>query len=228
MLTAQTTVHNRTVREMASYTAAENHLWMSVFVRPLYSRFTRVQRMACIAGMLYMTMVVCTLILKTGDEVPGMEAIVIGPFRFSSENMFTAVVSVAITSPIIMIVAFLFKNAESAEEGNEYASCLRKGYKTVNDVVKIDKSVVGTDYIPPTHVVVKHHHFLPHFSVYVGWVLIILIVGMATWILMLFSADWKVEKSEHWMSTIFCAILFSIFVIETFKVNIKNLSSQTS
>ena len=102
--------------------------------------------MACIAGMLYMTMVVCTLILKTGDEIPGMEAIVIGPFRFSSENMFTAIISVAITSPIIMIVAFLFKNAENAEEGNEYASCLRKGYKTVNDVVKIDKSVVGTDY----------------------------------------------------------------------------------
>ena len=203
---------------MIPYTAAENHLWMSIFVRPLYGNFTRVQRLACATGMLYLTMIICTLILKTTDEVPGMTEIVIGPFRFSSENFFTALISVAVSSPLIMIVEFLFKNSESAEGSNEYMSCCRKGYRGANDKLKVDISVVGTDYIPPTHVVVRHFHFLPHFCVYVGWALIVMLSGMATWIMVLFSADWKVEKSEQWMTTIFCAILLSVFVIETIKV----------
>lgn len=205
---------------MAPYTAAEHHLWMSVFIRPLNSNFTRVQRLACLLGILYLTMIVCTLILKTPDEVEGMSSVVVGPFRFSMENFFTAFISVAVVSPIIMIVAFLFKNAESEEVETEYLSCCRKGYRNVNNMLKMDKSVLGTDYIPPTHFVVRHFHFLPHFCVYVGWALLIMCVGMATWLLMLFSADWKQEKSETWMTTIFCAILLSVFVVETIKVGL--------
>ena len=223
VLTAQTADDHRTLYEMAPYTAAENHLWMSVFVRPLNSNFTRVQRMACLLGLMYLAMIVSTLILKTPDEVPGMEQVVVGPFRFSMENFLTAFISVAVASPIIMIVSFLFKNSESAEDDNEYLSCCRKGYKGVNDFLKIDKSVLGTEYIPPTRVVVRHFHFLPHFCVYVGWALLLLIVAMATWLLVLFSMDWKQEKSEVWMTTMFTAVLLSIFVVETIKVIIQQL-----
>ena len=219
-ITAQTADETRTVYEMAPYTAAENHLWLSVFIRPLNSNFTRVQRLACLLGLIYLTMIVCTLILKTPDDFEEMSEIIVGPFRFSMENFLTSFISLAIISPLIMIVVFLFKNAETEEDDNEYLSCCRKGYKNMNDVIKVDKSVLGSDYIPPTRVVVKHFHFLPHFCVYVGWALLIFCVGMASWLLMLFSADWKQEKSEIWMTTIFCAVMLSVFVVETLKASI--------
>ena len=218
-MTAQTADETRTVYEMAPYTAAENHLWLSVFLRPLNSNFTRVQRLACLLGLIYLTMIVCTLTLKTPDEVEGLTEVVIGPFRFSRENFLTSFISVSIVTPLIMIVAFLFKNAETEKDDNEYLSCCRKGYKKMNDKIKVDQSVLATDYIPPTRIVVRHFHFLPHFCAYVGWALLILIVGLATWLLMLFSADWKQEKSEIWMTTIFCAVLLSIFVVETIKAS---------
>lgn len=219
VLNAQPKDEFRSCQEMISHTIAEHHLWLSVFMRPFKSNFTRIQRLSCLLGLIYLNMIICTMILKTSDEIPTIEEVVIGPFRFSLENFKTAIISLTISTVIIMIVTFFFKNAESDVKGPNVNSVILKAYRKVNDSLKIDKSVLGRKYWPPAENNVEYNNFfLPSMCVYVGWAILITSVILATYILETFSVDWKLIKSEQWMTTIFLSILCSVVLIESAKV----------
>lgn len=152
------------------------------------------------------------------DEDSSEKQILIEPFRISMEIFITASKSVSVTTPMILAVVALFKNTETSKDSHEHRSCLRKGYRWVNEKLTIDKSVIDSDYIPPTHVVVRYFHVLPHFCKYVSWTILGVTTVVTASLLMVYSVEWNVEKSHVWLTVVFLAVLLSAVVIETIKV----------
>ena len=204
--------------EVITYTAVEHHLWLSVFMRPMRSNFSRLQRLSCLLGFVYLTMIICTMVIKTPDDTIFVNQVVIGPFRFSMENFESALVSVVIATIIIWLVVFFFVNAESINK-DKFDSTFLKIYRAINKKLQWDDSVIGKPFVPPAEVVIHHqYHFLPHFAVYIGWAILFSTVMTASYLLMAFSDAWKNVKSEEWMTTICVAILCSFLITEVIKV----------
>lgn len=206
--------------EMVTYTAVEHHIWFSVFMRPMRSNFTRIQRLSCLLGLIYLTMIICTMTIKTPDDNTTMSQITIGPFRFSKENFEAAIVSVSVSTGIIWLVIFFFKNAHN-DGKDSFDNKLLRVYRKANNKFHLDSSVVGRHFVPPAAATMRHQfYFLPHFVIYVGWTILILAVSVATYFVIEFSDDWAVVKSDIWMTSIFVAILCSFLITEALKVNI--------
>lgn len=219
VLNAQNFEDARSYQDMIAYTIAEQHMWLSVIVRPIKGNFTRVQRLSCLLGLVYLTMIICTMIVTIPDEETIIYQAVIGPFRFSMENFKAALTAVTVSTIIIIIVSIFFRNAENEDRGPNVDSLMIRAYRKVNDKLKIDKSVLSRRYWPPAEEAIEHNYFfLPHFCVYVGWTILMMALIIATFLLVSFSADWELIKSEEWMTAVFVSFLTSILVTEGVKV----------
>ena len=66
---------------------SDGHLWFSVFLRPVRSRFTRVQRVSCCMALLYLSMLVNAMWYQRVPDKPGTGALSFGPFSLSPEQV---------------------------------------------------------------------------------------------------------------------------------------------
>jgi hypothetical protein len=160
------------------------------------------------------------MIVEIPDDTTTIYQAVIGPFRFSMENFEAALIAVTVASVIIIIVSVFFRNAENEEKGPHVDSFMNKAYRKVNDKIQLDKSVLSRRYWPPAEEAVDHNYFfLPHFCIYVGWTVLLMALIVATFLLVSFSSDWALVKSEEWMTAVFVSFLASMVIIEGAKVN---------
>ena len=53
----------------------DGHLWLSVVSRPSRSHFTRVQRLACGASLLYLTMIANAMFYRSAENVEGTKQV---------------------------------------------------------------------------------------------------------------------------------------------------------
>ncbi|KAL4239961.1 hypothetical protein ACF0H5_000758 [Mactra antiquata] len=223
VLNAQPYKNVHSCQEMTAYTVAEHHLWLSIMLRPLKSNFTRVQRLSCLLAMIYITMIILTMIIRTSDEIPaddaGIAAVVIGPFRFSLEHSISAFIAVLGSSFVILVVSFFFRNSENSEGYPNLDSMLRRAYRAINDKIHLDKSVVGRRYWSPAEDAIEYTHFyLPHYCVYIGWVLLATSVALPTYFICTMSVDWALIKSEEWMTAMCVSLITSFIFVEGVKI----------
>jgi len=205
-------------KEMIAYTIAEHHLWLSVIMRPLRSNFTRVQRLSCLLSLVFITMSVITMSLKTTDDTQDISQVIIGPFRFSLENLNVAMLSLLISTIIISIVTFFFKNSET-DESQRFESTLLNAYRKANAKVHFDKSVLGRFFYPPAEEALQYtHYFLPKYCVYIGWTVLATSVVVLTFFISTYTDTWELIQSEKWMTTVLVAFIFSVLTIEVLKV----------
>ncbi|VDP65472.1 unnamed protein product [Schistosoma curassoni] len=67
----------------ASRNMTDDHLWISVVARPIFSRFTRVERVACCLLLLYLSMLGSCMFYKGEGSVKQPNLISLGPFGFT-------------------------------------------------------------------------------------------------------------------------------------------------
>ena len=164
-------------------------------------------------------MIVTTFTVVVPEQDVYMAQVVIGPFRFSLENMKTAFFALLISSVVIMIVSFFFKNAES-DESKKYETSFLNAYRRANGKLHFDNSVLGRYFVPPAEEALQYNnYFLPKQCVYVGWFILLMAVAVACYFVYAFSDAWELIKSEEWMSTIFMSFLCSIMFTEVLKVS---------
>lgn len=73
---------NHLYETSSSRNLRDGHLWLSVFLRPPRSRFTRVQRLSSCLALLYLSMLVNIMWYGTVPSTPG-SGLKIGPFSLS-------------------------------------------------------------------------------------------------------------------------------------------------
>ena len=187
------------VRSRFARKIADSHLWMSVFGKACSSTFTRVQRASCCLSVLFSAMIANAMFYNIGGESDG--AIQVGPFKFSWRQIVIGVQSGIIIAPINIIIAFLFKSSRPRKKRSEK-------YKVTDEAQRLLDEITDTGCM------------LPHFFVYVGWLLCFCTTMAAATFTLFYSLMWGKETSEQWLASILISNGQDIFVMQPTKVMI--------
>ncbi|KAG1665079.1 Polycystic kidney disease protein 1-like 2 [Nymphon striatum] len=88
----------------------DGHLWLSVFLRPPRSRFTRVQRLSSCLAWLYLSMLVNIMWYGTVPSQPG-SSLKIGPFSLTPAQIAVGIISNLIVFLPSLIIITLFRKS---------------------------------------------------------------------------------------------------------------------
>ncbi len=93
----------------------DDHVWFSVFVRPLKSNFTRAQRLTCCLMFLYLMMVANAMWYKdSASDTPELFTIHIGPIVITYTMVYVSIASSLILLPVTMATVEIFKRSTSS------------------------------------------------------------------------------------------------------------------
>jgi len=199
----------------ARFNLAENHLWLSLVIRPNKSSFNRVQRLTCILALLFLTMISNAMFYRTDDGVQA-DTITIGSMRFSLQSLYISFVGILLTVVPIFLVTLTFQNSKPKKEKKKNNAEKHEGAMNVFDEfrVKTQKHELSDDIF-----YCVDHYALPYWATYIALVITFFAVVVPAFFLILYSMEWGKDKSERWLTAFVLSFVESIFVIDPVKVN---------
>ena len=169
----------------------DGHLWLSVFTRPPHVSFTRCQRLSCCLSVLFTAMVTNCMFYNFGATPK--DSFQVGPLKLSWTQIKIGIQSSLIAIPISVLVVMIFRNAKQKSQKNVYKVSLEE----------TEEQVPG---------------FLPHFFIYIGWVLCTLTSLTAAAFTVFYSMMWGKETSNQWLTSITVSFIQDVFVTQPIKV----------
>lgn len=201
------TKFNTLFSEHAKAGLTENHLWVSAFMRPEKSRFTRVQRLSCILMLLLLTMITDAMFFKSEDDTTGQQSSVkIGALTFSLTTLYISAVGLLITAVPVVLVTMIFTNSKKPKQRNEKTQNSSKKYHKPT-IEFSDDTFYTSDKLP-----------LPSFFWYIAWIVVCLAVLSSSFFLLLYSMEWGKSKTEEWLTSFLLSFVESILVVDPLKV----------
>ncbi|OWF39370.1 Polycystic kidney disease protein 1-like 2 [Mizuhopecten yessoensis] len=183
--------------QRALHGLTEDHLWVSAFMRPERSSFTRVNRISCIMMLLLLTMITNAMFFSP-DETNNTDAVSIGSLTFSLKTLYISMVGIVITTFPVVLVAVLFSNSKTRQH---------KKRKSKTDNSCSDDVFFTTDHLP-----------LPAFVPYIAWMIVILALASSAFFLLLYSMEWGKATSEAWLTSFVLSFFESFLVVDPLKV----------
>ena len=213
------TSYDQLISEHARFNATENHLWLSMVIRPQQSTFTRVQRLTCAYALLFLTMITSCMFFKSDEEVRPNQ-VSIGIIKFSLTTLYVSFISILIATVPIFIVTFIFKKSRPKETANNQSMTKKTDDQIgFNDVKDEDTPEEENDYSEDCVNFYKEERLpLPHGMVYVGWTILILAILSSAFFVILYSMEFGKTKSEEWLSTFVFSFFESLFVLDPINV----------
>lgn len=211
------TSYDQLISDHARFNATENHLWLSMIIRPQQSTFTRVQRLTCAYALLFLTMITSCMFFRTDDEVRPNQ-VSIGIIKFSLTTLYVSFISILIATVPIFIVTFIFKKSRPKETSNSLDKKKndRKPFSDVqNEKEAESEDVFMDDYV---NFYKEERLPLPHGMVYVGWTILVLAIVSSGFFVILYSMEFGKTKSEEWLSTFVFSFVESLFVLDPINV----------
>lgn len=197
-------VFSRLFSGHARFNLVENHMLMSVVMRPEKSSFTRCQRLTALSAFFFLNMITSAMFYREENGEENAE-VQIGLMRFSLKVLYVSVVSILITTPPIFLIILCFKYTKqkiSTRVPDKYNTNQLKQTTAISD----DIYVVSTSFK------------LPRCALYFGWIVTALSIMASGFFLILFSMEWGKAKSEAWLASFAFSILESTFVLDPLKV----------
>jgi polycystin 1L2 len=199
---------NKMFSQHAQRNITDNHLWLSIVLRPQRSNFTRVQRLISLTAFLFLTMLTNAMFFKSSEDEEIADEVKIGFMRFSLTNLFTSIQSIAITTPPIVFVILIYRKSRQR--------LTFKGSEKLKDFIEQDgksETVASAD-----DAITRSRRPLPHWAIYIAWVVNTLAILGSTFYLFLISMQWGKGKSEEWLTTFLLSFMESFFVMDPLKV----------
>ncbi|XP_041364035.1 uncharacterized protein LOC121379459 [Gigantopelta aegis] len=207
--------------EHARVHVTDDHLWLSTVLRPVKSHFSRVQRVGCCLAFLLLSMISNAMFFKGKDfkdrkQVADFE---LGPFKFSLSQLWISFVSALITAIPVFVMMLLFRKSKLSKSQlstDEYTThwmlpCFKR-FKFYKDSVSLQKVLVIKDIVDDEEGV------LPHFCVYIAWVIVVLASLVPAFFVFLYTIQWGKEISEQFLITFFLSFAESMFILDPFKI----------
>ena len=218
---------SKTVRELG-----DGHLWFSVVTRPATSPFTRVQRVSCCLSLLCCTMVTNAMFYQMGGEGEKATMIQIGSFEFDLRGFIIGIQASFIVFPVNFALVQIFrnvrpkqvkleKNIETVEkQETDFADISRcSSIETLQNTSSqekiIDKEDGGKKDKDKKK---KAKKGLPHWLVYVAWVLCFLSSVTSALFTVFYSLSWGPEIANKWLLAFVTSFFQSILIIQPLKV----------
>ncbi|CAG2251689.1 PKD1L2 [Mytilus edulis] len=192
--------------EQTRQNTTDNHLWLSVAIRPEDSNFTRLERLACCLTLLFLTMISSAMFYgqNTGSQFS------IGPIKLSLSGIYISIVSAIIAAPPILLVSYMFRSSKprSKNEKKTFTNTKDNSEMTLKSGEE-DKNADVTD---------DSEFSLPFWCRYVAWGIVTLAVFTSGFFLILYSMEWGKTKSEEWLLCFFMSFIESILLVDPLKI----------
>ena len=89
----------------------DSHLWLSIFMRPKQSGFSRLERCICAFTLLYMCMLMNIMYYDLASEETGGNALVIGPVKITLQQIGIGItVNLIVMPPSLLLIALFAKS----------------------------------------------------------------------------------------------------------------------
>ncbi|CAH1263318.1 PKD1L3 [Branchiostoma lanceolatum] len=178
---------------------SDGHLWFSVASRPTRSHFSRVQRASCCLSLVFLTMIANAMFFRTDDSVK-QQVYRLGPLVFTPSKLWISFASTLIVFPVNFIIVYVFRKSRPKPR--------TKSSSRTEDLYEVQRSRPQEE----------QQSGLPHWCVYIGWVLVFLSATGSAFFVILYSMEWGAEKSGEWLTSILFSIFQSVLVIQPIKV----------
>ncbi|XP_054724298.1 location of vulva defective 1-like [Uloborus diversus] len=228
----QTTQFSHLFPNASRRNLSDNHLWLSVFMRPARSRFTRVQRVSCCLALLYLSMLASAMWYETTPEQPSPGAFKFGPLSLSPEQISVGLMSNLVVFPPTFLMVFFFRKSRArilrkshvnvalhqqyARWRKDYGSCdvqKHKGKLTTKQTRRADDEE-SQNRIPFK----KSRCCLPWWCVYISWLLVILSVGSSMFFIWAYGLQFGNERTRKWLTSLVIAFFSSVLLTEPIKI----------
>ncbi|XP_078674748.1 polycystin-1-like protein 2 [Branchiostoma floridae x Branchiostoma belcheri] len=186
--------HDKTRKDIS-----DGHLWFSVASRPTRSHFTRVQRASCCLSLVFLTMITNAMFYRTDDSLK-QQVYRLGPLVFTLSQVWISFVSTMIVFPVNFVIVYVFTKSRP-----------RRRKTTPESASKVKGSFVR-------EAKERKQSGLPHWCVYIGWVLVFLSATGSAFFVILYSMEWGAEKSGEWLTSILLSIFQSVLLVQPLKV----------
>lgn len=214
----------------------ENHLWLSLVLRPPHSAFTRVQRLSCLLTLLLLTMITNAMFFQTESEtVVTTDTVRIGRLSFSFKALYISIVGAVITVPPIFLLAFLFRNTRrhfrqvmdkdnSSDEKHNKKKISYDDQEDFSETKYVDTKMLDKRNLRKRHtnkgdIVYNEYAKFKPWMRNITWMILFTVCTVCSFFLILYSMEWGQSKSEEWLTTFLMSFVESIVVVDPIKVS---------
>ncbi|XP_069123236.1 polycystin family receptor for egg jelly-like isoform X2 [Argopecten irradians] len=200
----------------ARFNLTENHLWLSMLMRPEMSSFTRVQRLSCILALLFLTMISNAMFFRSESDQVTPNSVSLGFLRFSLTTVYVSFIGIIITTPPILLVTYIFKKAKPTFPKTKKID--PKKEKELRNIFQTKTIINQNEHFSDSQFYSVDHLPLPAWSRYIAITIVFLAVISSAFFLILYSMEWGKDKSEEWLTTFVFSFVESLLVVDPFKV----------
>ncbi|XP_078583302.1 polycystin-1-like protein 2 [Branchiostoma floridae x Branchiostoma japonicum] len=173
-------------RENSDAVFYDQHLWISPFVSPEGSSFSKTKRLSCCWAVFNTIMLSSAMWYKSGTGVLVENTVYdLGFVQFTLQELYVSVMAALMVVPVALVPVKLFRIELPAPV-----------------------TTLGARRHPT-------HERLSHLAKYMAWVLVVLVSMVSSFFVILYSLDWGREKSEAWLKALFLSFGLSSLVTET-------------
>lgn len=172
----------------ASKRLADGHLWISLFAKPPQSSFSRTQRFSCCMSVFFLAMITNAMFYKFGEEL--QDTFQLGPLTMSWTQVKIGIQSAIIALPVNVFIVTVFRNAKPKNKRQE------------NSNSEEENSPKG----------------LPHFFVYIAWILCSLAILSSAFFIVLYSLSWGAKISNEWLTSILVSLFQDVIILQPIQV----------
>ncbi|CAH8632375.1 unnamed protein product [Schistosoma intercalatum] len=220
----------------ASRNMTDDHLWISVVARPIFSRFTRVERVACCLLLLYLSMLGSCMFYKGEGSVKQPNLISLGPFGFTPTEFYVAIVNNLLTFIPLFLIIYIFRNSRlrvshatklrrAIEEHLDEklyigkASFIYSTQSAIQDTSKNDDREALAENADDTEGKEKGRTLFCGWQMRIfAWLLLIICLGIAVTFTTFYGVMFGEATCKKWLSSLFLSFFISVLLAQPIKV----------
>ncbi|XP_071043251.1 location of vulva defective 1-like [Parasteatoda tepidariorum] len=199
---------------------ADNHLWLSIFLRPTRSRFTRVQRVCCCTAVLCLSMLTNAMYYERTSAKPDQGGFKFGPLSLSPEQIAVGVLSNLMIFPPTFLMIFFFRKSRPKNlrpsRIEEAVKQQRSEWKKKPSANKERKNKKSDAEAQTCHR--KKRFSLPWWCVYFGWFMVAISIGASLFFMWAYGIEFGDEKTSKWLTSLVVSFFSSLLVTQPIKI----------
>ncbi|KAI0233653.1 hypothetical protein LSAT2_016128 [Lamellibrachia satsuma] len=201
----------------ATQSFRDQHLWLSIFLRPAHSFFTRVQRVACAMSFIMVSMVINIMWYGHAESDDDID-IVDHSITITREEIIIGLQSLILTTAINMGIVCLFRGVPPRPL---FTGSNTLPYRTRSKYV-VEDTHAGYEESQDHHVRpicknLKHRHVWRY---YVAWFLAVSTSVVATFVTAQYSLTYGYSASVKWTISFFSTFVENIGIVQPMRVSL--------
>ena len=214
------TAYKYMLRVKSMQSMRDHHLWLSIFLCPRHSTFTRVQRLSC-GFALFMSVMLVDIIFYDVAMSEIHEELIYDKIKIDITQIKIGIQSILLTLPLSLFTVFLFRfiapydakfevRFGDRNDAHLYSSSKIQWHRQ-NKVRHSNEIRVKS---------VKKPFILPWWCIFIAWALTMGTCLVSSYVVLMYGLSFGLNKSLAWLSSFLVATSNSVAILQPLKVAI--------